>query len=79
MFSFSDELKHIVGSETTRRGLLTVFELFQNPILNKRILFVLLESILITLFPEKDMNKIICTLHSRSKRYQCHLKNKNLL
>ncbi|XP_044751321.1 sorting nexin-13-like [Coccinella septempunctata] len=75
----SDELKHIVGSETTRRGLMTVFELFQNPTLNKRLLFVLLESILITLFPEKDMNKIICTLHSRSQRYQCHLKNKKLV
>lgn len=72
----SDELKHIVGSETTRRGLITVFELFQNPTLNRRLLFVLFESILITLFPEKDMNKIISTLHSRSKRYQCHLKNK---
>ncbi|KAL3282364.1 hypothetical protein HHI36_005550 [Cryptolaemus montrouzieri] len=66
----SDELKHIIGSETTRRGLLTVFELFQNPTLNRRLLYVLFEGTLCTLFPEKDMGKIICKLHSKSKRYQ---------
>ncbi|KAK9869740.1 hypothetical protein WA026_003476 [Henosepilachna vigintioctopunctata] len=66
----SDELKHIIGSETTRRGLLTVFELFQNPILNRRLLYVLIEGMLCTLFPEKNMNKIICKLHSKSLRFQ---------
>lgn len=63
---FSDELKHIIGSETTRRGLLTVFELFQKPILNRRLLYVLLEGILYTLFPDKDMNKLFIKLYSKS-------------
>ncbi|XP_072388224.1 sorting nexin-13-like isoform X4 [Diabrotica undecimpunctata] len=64
----SDELKHIIGSETTRRGLLTIFDLFQRPILNRRLLYVLLEGILSTLFPEKDMNKLFIKLYSKSKK-----------
>ncbi|EFA04766.2 sorting nexin-13 [Tribolium castaneum] len=66
----SDELKHIIGSETTRRGLLTIFELFQRPILNRRLFYVLLEGVLCTLFPEKDMFKLFQKLHSKSKRIQ---------
>lgn len=69
-FFILDELKHIIGSETTRRGLLTIFELFQRPILNRRLLYVLLEGVLCTLFPEKDMFKLFQKLHSKSKRIQ---------
>lgn len=65
---FSDDLKHIIGSETTRRGLLMVFELFQRPILNRRLLYVLLEGVLCTLFPEKDMINVFQKLHSKPKR-----------
>lgn len=63
---FLDELKHIIGSETTRRGLITVFDLFQRPILNQRLLYVLLEGILCTLFPDKDMHKLFIKLYSKS-------------
>ncbi|KAJ9575635.1 hypothetical protein L9F63_007496, partial [Diploptera punctata] len=66
--SLSDELKHIIGSETTRRGLLCVFELFQHPVLNRRLLYVLLEGILETLFPNHNLNQIFRKLHSRSSR-----------
>ncbi|GLV38789.1 snazarus [Carabus blaptoides fortunei] len=66
--TLSDELKHIIGSETTRRGLLTVFELFQRPILNRRLLYVLIEGVLCTLFPEKNMTEIFQKLHSNSRR-----------
>ncbi|KAJ8917534.1 hypothetical protein NQ315_005583 [Exocentrus adspersus] len=66
----SDELKHIIGSETTRRGLLTIFELFQRPILNRRLLYVLLEGVLCTLFPDKDMEKIFIKLYSKTKTEQ---------
>ncbi|GBP24491.1 Sorting nexin-13 [Eumeta japonica] len=41
--SCSDDLRHIVGSDTARRGLLTVFDLFQSQEINRRLLFVLLE------------------------------------
>ncbi|CAG9813937.1 unnamed protein product [Phaedon cochleariae] len=64
----SDELKHIIGSETTRRGLLTIFDLFQRPILNRRLLYVLLEGVLCTLFPDKDMNRLFIKLYSKSKK-----------
>lgn len=40
---FTDDLRHIVGSDTARRGLLTVFDLFQTQEINRRIIYVLLE------------------------------------
>ena len=66
--NFTDELKHIIGSDTTRRGLLCVFELFQHPVLNRRLLHVLLEGILETLFPQHNLPQIFRKLHSRSGR-----------
>lgn len=73
----SDELKHIIGSETTRRGVLTVFELFQNPTLNRRLLYVLVEGVLCNLFPEKNMAEIFQKLHSKSSRFQDKQKELN--
>lgn len=69
----SDELKHIIGSETTRKGLLRVFELFQRPVLNRRLLYVLLEGIIETLFPQNNLVDIFRKLYSVSPRVQ----NKN--
>ncbi|XP_049843380.1 sorting nexin-13-like isoform X2 [Schistocerca gregaria] len=66
--SLSDELKHIIGSETARRGLLRVFELFQRPVLNRRLLHVLLEGVLRTLFPDNNLEQVFRRLHSRSPR-----------
>ncbi|XP_043510424.1 sorting nexin-13-like isoform X2 [Frieseomelitta varia] len=66
----SDELKHIIGSETTRRGLLRVFELFQRPVLNRRLLYVLLEGIVETLFPQNNLVDIFRKLYSISPRVQ---------
>ncbi|XP_053985689.1 sorting nexin-13-like isoform X1 [Hylaeus volcanicus] len=66
----SDELKHIIGSETTRRGLLRVFELFQRPVLNRRLLYVLLEGIIETLFPQNNLVDIFRKLYSVSPRVQ---------
>lgn len=64
----SDELKHIIGSETTRRGLLRVFELFQRPVLNRRLLYVLLEGIAETLFPQNNLVTVFRKLYSVSPR-----------
>ncbi|XP_050302654.1 sorting nexin-13-like [Anthonomus grandis grandis] len=61
--SLSDELKHIIGSETTRRGLLNVFDLFQRPVLNRRLFYVLLEGVVCTLFPDKDLAGLIQKLY----------------
>lgn len=64
----SDELKHIIGSETTRKGLLTVFDLIQRPVLNRRLMYVLIEGILGTIFPEKDLATLFCKLYAKSKQ-----------
>ncbi|XP_076236973.1 sorting nexin-13 isoform X2 [Calliopsis andreniformis] len=66
----SDELKHIIGSETTRQGLLRVFELFQQPVLNRRLLYVLLEGIIETLFPQNNLVEIFRKLYAVSPRVQ---------
>ncbi|XP_076360640.1 sorting nexin-13-like isoform X2 [Tachypleus tridentatus] len=67
--SISDELKHIIGSETTRKGLLCVFEMFQHPELNRRLIYVLLEGILELLFPDNQLSSVFKKLHSRSPRF----------
>lgn len=63
-----EELKHIIGSETTHRGLMTVFELFQNPVLNKRLLYLLAEGLIGVLYPDMDVKgvfrKLLRTAHS---------------
>lgn len=66
--SLPEELKHIIGSETTRKGMLLVFEMFQQNTLNRRLVFVLLEGILETLFPDNKFGEIFRKLHSRSPR-----------
>lgn len=63
-----EELKHIIGSETTHRGLMTVFELFQNPVLNKRLLYLFVEGLIGALYPDMDVKgvfrKLLRTAHS---------------
>ncbi len=42
----SDELRHILGNDTMRRGIFDLFDLFQHKPLNKRFLYVLIENLL---------------------------------
>ncbi|XP_060104594.1 sorting nexin-13 isoform X4 [Heteronotia binoei] len=65
-----DELKHILGAETTRKGILRVFEMFQHTQLNKRMVYVFLEGFLETLFPMYKFRELFNKLHSRSKQMQ---------
>ncbi|XP_030300633.1 sorting nexin-13 isoform X4 [Calypte anna] len=65
-----NELKHILGAETTRKGILRVFEMFQHTQLNKRMVYVFLESFLETLFPQNKFHELFNKLHSRSKQMQ---------
>lgn len=53
----TDELKHIVGSETTRYGLLSCFSMWQHKTLNKRLVLVLFNEILTTLYHTDDLTK----------------------
>jgi len=63
-----DELRHIIGSETTRRGLLRLFELLQNETLNRRFVYIVLEALLIKLFRPNDLELIFEKLYSQSER-----------
>lgn len=53
-----DEIKHLIGSETTREGVFRIFELFQNPVLNRRLFYVIFEAMLDTLFPESNVDEL---------------------
>ncbi len=46
----SDELRRMISSDTTRRGLLNLFDMFQYKILNKRLIYVIIENLLTSLF-----------------------------
>ena len=46
-----------------------LFEMLQFPSLNKRLVIVILEGVIKTVFPEQDFNSIFLKLHSRSSRY----------
>lgn len=66
----TDELKHIIGAETTRKGILRVFEMFQHNQLNRRMVYVFLEGFLETLFPQYKFRELFNKLHSKSKQMQ---------
>ena len=61
-------MKHILGSETARRGVFLVFDLAQSPVLNRRLLYVLLEGVLELLLPDCDVTGLMARLHARSPR-----------
>ena len=65
---FLDELRHIIGSDTTRRGLLRLFELLQNETLNRRFAYIVIEALLIKLFRPNDLHLIFEKLYSQSER-----------
>ncbi|XP_056275838.1 sorting nexin-13 isoform X2 [Pseudoliparis swirei] len=65
-----DELKHIIGADTTRKGILRVFDMFQYQPMNRRLVYVLLEGFLETMFPQYKFPELFVKLHSRSPRIQ---------
>ncbi|KAG1652092.1 Sorting nexin-13 [Nymphon striatum] len=68
MCVFSDELKHVIGSETFRKGIMCIFEMFQNKTLNKRLIYVLLEGVLATLFYSNNFKETFQKLHSHFQK-----------
>ncbi|KAM8883123.1 sorting nexin-13 isoform 2-T2 [Synchiropus picturatus] len=63
-----DELKHIIGADTTRKGILRVFDMFQYQPMNRRLVYVFLEGFLETMFPQYKFPDLFVKLHSRSPR-----------
>ncbi|XP_064614649.1 sorting nexin-13-like [Liolophura sinensis] len=66
--SMPDEMKTMMGNDTVRRGVMRVFNMFQHKALNKRLVYVLLEGMLETMFPDNKFKDIFRQLHSRSPR-----------
>nr|XP_006822119.1 PREDICTED: sorting nexin-13-like [Saccoglossus kowalevskii] len=64
--SMPDEMKNFIGAETTKKGVLRVFEMLQHQTLNKRLMYVCLEGMLETLFPDNKFPEVFTKLHSRS-------------
>lgn len=73
-FSISDDLKHILGSETSRTGLMLLFSMFQHEVLNKRLVYVFLEGFLVALFP--NLKTFFQKLHEQSPRVSSRRKKK---
>ncbi|XP_064647759.1 sorting nexin-13-like isoform X2 [Lineus longissimus] len=66
--NISDEIKTLMGSESTRLGVQRVFNLFQHKTLNKRLVYVFLEGFMETLFPENKFQDVFHKIHSQSPR-----------
>lgn len=64
----SEELRHLIGTETTRQGVMLVFNMFQHPKLNRRLVYVVLEGLLTTIFPDNKFEETFRKLHSQSPR-----------
>lgn len=63
-----DELRHMIGTETTRAGVLRVFSMCQHKRLNKRLIFVIIEGILQTVFPQNNFEKVFRQIHTTLQR-----------
>jgi hypothetical protein len=48
----SDELRHILGNDTTRRGIFDLFDLFQHKPFNKRLFYILTENLMVNFFQQ---------------------------
>lgn len=70
-----DELRRVIGSETSRTGLLMIFEMLQYSTLNRRLVIVLLEGVISLLFPKHKFQDMFEKLHSRSGRARNDYKN----
>ncbi|CAB3409358.1 unnamed protein product [Caenorhabditis bovis] len=66
--SMPDELRMVLGAETSYQGINTISEALENKSLNRRLLYVLLERLLMKVFPQNRFEKIFAQLHSKSPR-----------
>ena len=57
-----------MGTETIKKGVTRVFDIFQHRTLNKRLVYVFLEGVIKTLFPQNKFTTLFSKLHSRSSR-----------
>jgi sorting nexin-13 len=63
-----DEMRTMLGTDSIRHGTFNVFNMFQHKRLNKRFIYVFLEGVLETLFPNNKFGQLFRKQHSRSRR-----------
>lgn len=63
----TEHLGATLGSQTTKRGALRFFDLLQHSALNRRLFYVILESVLSTLYEKYPMKKWFVAFHSNQK------------
>ncbi|XP_038077949.1 sorting nexin-13-like isoform X2 [Patiria miniata] len=73
--SIPDELKNFIGNDTSRRGMLRLMQMLQNKVLNKRLLYVVLEGLLTIIFRTNKFKEIFRKLHSQSPRLRQRREN----
>lgn len=57
-----------MGTDAVRKGVARIFQMFQHKTLNKRLWYVVLEGVLVTLFPDNKFQDLFVKLHSKSQR-----------
>ena len=57
-----------MGTDSVRKGVARIFEMFQHKNLNKRFVYVVLEGVIANLFPDNKFQALFRNLHSCSKR-----------
>jgi len=68
----AEELEHLIGSETTRQGVMLVFNMFQQPRLNRRLAYVIAEGVLETIFTDRCFAETFRRIHAQSPRVTHH-------
>nr|CAB3266454.1 sorting nexin-13 [Phallusia mammillata] len=67
-----DELRPLIGSETSRRGVMLIFEMVQHEQLNRRFCYVLLEGVLNKIFPHNRFGELFTKFHSASPKMRAY-------
>ena len=57
-----------MGTDSVKIGAGRIFEMFQYQSLNRRLVYVCLEGIIETLFPQNKFREVFLKLHSKSSR-----------
>ncbi|CAD5210940.1 unnamed protein product [Bursaphelenchus okinawaensis] len=63
------ELKFVFGSSSSLNAVSNLSTMIRQRSLNRRLCYVLLERLLLTLFPEGNFPKVLAKLHSKSPRF----------
>lgn len=67
--SVGEDIRYLVGAETTRRGVFLICDLLQSTSLNCRLVLVLFEALLELLLPKCDVARYVALVHSNER---CH-------